>query len=238
MLSSLFHVERDWNEEDNEKIQFNGEKEISTLSATAASKHSKRPKTLNVQILYLDSDLCVCVERFVDQDDSRPRGTSKSSSFDGKLVVYTKSKVWTGRKERFDRTKRFLAIVPKLLGNIHSPYNFRRRIANWIRKYAHDMDQKGDSAQDKFYYSKSTDTSIVKVLKLGEPTLSDLEEPSWEGDEDPFVQLDADTRQETMKLLSIAEIEEAGRIHKRMSQKFNRRDNKRKKILRPPPETD
>jgi len=100
------------------------------------------------------------------------------------------------------------------------------------------MDQKGDSAQDKFYYSKSTDTSIVKVLKLGEPTLSDLEEPSWEGDEDPFVQLDADTRQETMKLLSIAEIEEAGRIHKRMSQKFNRRDNKRKKILRPPPETD
>jgi len=106
MLSSLFHVERDWNEEDNEKIQFNGEKDISTLSATAASKHSKRPKTLNVQILYLDSDLCVCVERFVDQDDSRPRGTSKSSSFDGKLVVYTKSKVWTGRKERFDRTVR------------------------------------------------------------------------------------------------------------------------------------
>jgi hypothetical protein len=131
--------------------------------------------------------------------------------------------------------KRFLAVLPKFLQSVRSPYNVRRRIGNFVRKYASDSTSK-DSQKELFFYQKSTDRSSVKVLRLGES--QGEEESSWEGDEDPFVELDAITRQEKMKLLSIAEIKEAGRVHKRLSQKMAQQVRNKKKKLRRPPKLD
>jgi hypothetical protein len=237
IFSSMFNLERDWTEEGTEELTSLASMEGGYMAGSATGSNSKRPTVLDVQILYLDSDLCVCVENVRDPTDPPKASTTngEGEGYEGKLVVYTKSQVWTGRKERFNRTKRFLAVLPKFLQSVRSPYNVRRRIGNFVRKYASESTSK-DSQKELFFYQKSTDRSSVKVLRLGES--QGEEESSWEGDEDPFVELDAITRQEKMKLLSIAEIKEAGRVHKRLSQKMAQQVRNKKKKLRRPPKLD
>ena len=74
------------------------------------------------------------------------------------------------------------------------------------------------------------------MLKFG--NTKNEEEAAWEGDEDPFVTLDPDTRQEVMKNMRIEEIEEAGRIYKKESAKEKKRIDRQPKQLRKPPSLD
>ncbi len=55
----------------------------------------------------------------------------------------------------------------------------------------------------------------MKVLKVG--MTRDEEEESWEGEKDPFITLDPETRQEVMKGMKLSEIECMQQIYKKQS---------------------
>ncbi len=77
--------------------------------------------------------------------------------------------------------------------------------------------------------------SKLMALRLGDVGSND-DEDAWEGDEDPFVHLTADERQEIMKQMSIEEITEAGSNHKRLMMKLEKKKKgfkHQKKFKRP-----
>ena len=157
------------------------------------TKASSKKAMLN--ILYLDSDLCISMTG-VDQT--------------GPLFVYTKSENWINVD---NRAKRRIQSAMNLAGMIQSPLRLRQRIrfiSNTMKR------RKDDQVIDKIVIQKETRTSKLKVLKLGEASGYQIDDnnESWDGEEDPFVHLDATTRQEVMKKMSIKEINEAGKRQK------------------------
>ncbi len=64
-----------------------------------------KSSTTHIRILYLDSDLCICLinDGSANSDDNNNNNNWKPYSYEGSLAVYTKSEKCTGTKERVRR---------------------------------------------------------------------------------------------------------------------------------------
>ena len=125
------------------------------------------------------------------------------------------------------------------------PIHLRGKVLRWMREVRRRVGGGNHTTNnkeiDKIFFKRDLGTSKVKVLKVG--TTRNEEEESWEGEEDPFVTLDPETRQEVMKGMKLSEIERMQRIYKKQSaaakakeQRFllNRR-RPRRQMKKPPP---
>ncbi len=128
------------------------------------------------------------------------------------------------------------------LSKLESPLHIRRRLVSLFRKGRNnnsefDVDKLSEEEYQillrRVYADKE---SKLMALRLGDVGGSYDDEDAWEGDEDPFVHLTADERQEIMKQMSIEEITEAGSNHKRLMMKLNKKKGfyKRQKEFKRP----
>lgn len=133
--------------------------------------------------------------------------------------------------------------IINILTRIESPFRLRRKISKLLNKNKGDDDNNVDldKLSDEEYkillrrvYADKE--SKLMALRLGDMSNSDDDDYAWEGDEDPFVHLSADERQEIMKQMSIEEITEAGINHKRLVTKLGKKKGgfkRQKKFKRP-----
>lgn len=180
-------------------------------------------KRLFINILYLDSDLCVCIV-----NNRYDPNQEIVQSNEGSLEVYTKSEKWTGTKERVRRKVRFFLAAPRWISSVRSPFQIREKFSQWLWR---PMEEGRDTS--KMFFKKDFKTSKVKMLKFG--NTENEEEPSWEGDEDPFVTLDPVSRQQQMRSMKLSEIEEARKEHKKKSPNSKQNNNRRPRKLKKPP---
>ena len=167
-----------------------------------------------IENLYLDNDLCISMGSLGEK---------------GPLYVYTKSENWTNADVRVRRKiRKFLGLVAL----IQSPFRLRNRYGAISRVLERKVE---DKDIDKMVAEKNTSTSKLKVVKLGETGLEFDEtkktEESWESEDDPFVHLDAVSRQEVLKSMSIKEINDAAE-RQRKDRKNDRK--RRRKQFKPP----
>lgn len=127
------------------------------------------------------------------------------------------------------------------LSKIESPFHLRRKLVSLFRKSKQgdnefDLDKLSEEEYQillrRVYADKE---SKLMALRLGDVGNNNDDEDAWEGDEDPFVHLTADERQEIMKQMSIEEITEAGSNHKRLMMKLDKKKGfkRQKKFKRP-----
>lgn len=131
--------------------------------------------------------------------------------------------------------------VITILSKIESPLRLRRRISSILKKSRGgdnnvDIDKLSEEEYKillrRVYADKE---SKLMALRLGDVGDSKDDDEAWDGDEDPFVHLSADERQEIMKQMSIEEITEAGSNHKRLMMKIEKRKGfKRQKTFKSP----
>lgn len=169
-------------------------------------------KPVDLRILYVDNDLCV--------------STSNDLAV-SPFHVYTKSDAWVGRSQRRKRHVRYvLGTMRRLRDSILAIVFLRRRLWSVLTtKKAPD-----DSAPDRILVDFDDESKRLTVLKLG-----DLENDAqaWEGEDDPFVHLSADERQEKLKKLRLRDIQKAADRQMRRNAKKARRAEKRKSFKKP-----
>ncbi len=128
------------------------------------------------------------------------------------------------------------------LSTFESPMRLRRKISSIFKKKGSSDDGlDGNKLTEEEYQILLRRVSADKESKLMALRLGDLwdnseeDEEAWEGDEDPFVHLSADERQQIMKQMSIEEITEAGTNHKRLMMKLEKKKGfkRQKKFKRP-----
>ena len=158
--------------------------------------------------------------------------STTDAGLDGPMYVHTKSEAWTCNGERRKRKLKLIVSLTSWLSKLHSPLRLRKRL---FARSASKPKLNGQIGTESIVTQKNTGTSKVKVLKLGEveDDPDSAENESWDGDEDPFVNLDADARQNLMKSMSITEIEEARRLQKKKSDEMRRNDRKQKQFKPP-----
>lgn len=171
-----------------------------------------------VQVIYLDSDLCI---------------TTTERGMEGPLLVYTKREFWTAI-----RKSRFLLATAAWLWSRQSPLRMRQRIGRVIpfgRKSSQEAsvfpnalipgDQQMYTDEENRMmlqrtYADPSGSSRLMVLKMGEPlinadgTLREDLTDAWDGESDPFVHLDPIERQKMMKGMTIEAIEAAGKAQR------------------------
>ena len=171
----------------------------------------QRHQMEDLRILYADNDLCVSTS-----------GDPAKNPF----YVYTKSNAWVGRSQRMKRSVRHVfSILRRVRDSVLSILFLRKRVQDaLVSKVAAD-----DSTAARILVDVDDDTKKLTVLKLG-----DLENDvnAWEGEEDPFVHLSADERQEQLKKMRVKDIKRAGRRQKRKPKK-DKRAEKRKPFKKP-----
>lgn len=130
--------------------------------------------------------------------------------------------------------------IINILSRIESPFRLRKKISKLLNLNKGDNDDLDiDNLTEEEYKILLRRVYADKESKLMALRLGDLgnseDEYAWEGDEDPFVHLSADERQEIMKQMSIEEITEAGVKHKRLMSKLGKRKGgfRQKKFKRP-----
>lgn len=182
------------------------------LGCQTSTQKTKGPP-MGLRILYLDSDLCVV---------TRDEDMTKSPFY-----VYTKSTAWVGYKER---VKRHLSLrLSRLRSFLWGVLQVRKRIFKALV-----------SRLPKLPHRKQTPTMTSPVLlqetlpsgtRMNFVTLGDLgeEDNAWEGEQDPFVHLSADERQEYLKTLRVKDLVKAAVQQEKRS--ANNRANKQKKQL-------
>lgn len=166
---------------------------------------AKRP---DLRILYVDNDLCLSAT-----------GDLETSPF----YVYTKSAAWVGRTQGMKRgARRLFGGLRRVRNSIFNIIFLRRRIRDAVVAKV----TTNGTAADKIL----VDSEDLTVLKLG-----DLENDAnaWEGEEDPFVHLSADERQEQLKKMRVRDVRRAGRKQKRRSTKKGKKSETRKPFKKP-----
>lgn len=154
-------------------------------------KGTKQGKPLEIQVIYLDSDLCIC---------------TTGEGLDGPLHVYTKSDTWnTGGAKR---TVRLITNTISWITSFQSPLRIRQRLlalqsrTNVISKKIGpglkainigelDLDKDGATRADQF----------------------------WDGKDDPFVHLSPGERMEVLKSMSLKEIYRSASERKEQNKK-------------------
>lgn len=155
----------------------------------------------DLRILYVDNDLCL----------SASNDLEKSSFY-----VWTKSRMWTGQSQRMKRNaRRLLSGLRRVKNSILNIIFLRKRLQDAV--VAKVSSSYGDPLASRILVNiDDGDSKKMTVLKLG-----DLENDAnaWEGEDDPFVHLSADERQEQLKKMRVRDIRRAGRRQRRLKPK-------------------
>jgi len=120
------------------------------------------------------------------------------------------------------------------LKTLESPLRLRKRVASMFYKKKSnnpqiDFNLDGLSEEEykimlrRVYADQESKLLAIRLGDIGDASEDDY---AWESDEDPFVHLSADERQEIMKQMSIEEISEARNNHKRLMTKLEKKKNK------------
>jgi hypothetical protein len=127
------------------------------------------------------------------------------------------------------------------MSSVESPFKIRRKLASFFRRDRVLVQGKidlDDLSEEEYkimlrrvYSDKQSKLTAIQLGDIGD---SEEDEYAWEGEEDPFVHLSADERQEIMKQMSIEEISEARTNHKRLKMKLGKNKGKRQKEFKRP----
>jgi hypothetical protein len=151
--------------------------------------------TIQVQILYLDSDLCITV--------NQPVAAGKSGSRDNQqpFTVYTKSPAWVARTQQMKRKFR----------RIRSSLNrMKRRLMKERSEFEEAVEARNAVLNDdSMWLEYNKGDTKVRIVKLGDYT--ERNEPAWEGETDPFNHLSPLDRQQAIKKMEIGEIDAMGK---------------------------
>lgn len=167
----------------------------------------------DLRILYVDNDLCLSTS-----------GDLATSPF----YVYTKSKEWVGRTQRMKRgARRVFGAMRRVRNSFFNIIFLRRRIRKAVVAKVTSDDS---AASDRILVDIDDESKRLTVLKLG-----DLENDAkaWEGEEDPFVHLSADERQEQLKKMRVRDVRRAGRKQRRQNTRKGKRTETRKPFKKP-----
>lgn len=156
-------------------------------------KGTKQGQPLEIQVIYLDNDLCIC---------------TTGEGLDGPLHVYTKSDAWNigGAK----RTVRLIANTISWITSIQSPLRMRQRL------FALDLRSKTNVISNKSGPS-------LKAINIGELDVdkdgATRADQFWDGKDDPFVHLSPGERMEVLKSMSLEEIYRSASERKEQNKK-------------------
>lgn len=127
------------------------------------------------------------------------------------------------------------------MSSMESPFKIRRKLASLFRRdrvLVQDKIDLDDLSEEEYkimlrrvYSDKQSKLTAIRLGDIGD---SEEDEYAWEGEEDPFVHLSADERQEIMKRMSLEEISEARTNHKRLMMKLGKSKGKRQKEFKRP----
>eukprot|EP00956_Cyclotella_meneghiniana_P010855 scaffold15227_cov70-Cyclotella_meneghiniana.AAC.5 len=173
-------------------------------------RRTKDGAPLEVQILYLDTDLCVC---------------TTGLGLDGPLHVYTKSDLWTtdGYFSLILCKLRLLSKTAYWISTLESPFRIRQKISKLFTRQKPGLSSPG---------------SVLKAINIGELNINKdgttKEDPSWDGEDDPFYHLTPSERISVLKTMSLQDIYEAGLKRKTQNKKEKRRWTSREKQFKKP----
>ena len=181
---------------------------------------TKYGSPLEIQVLYLDGDLCVC---------------TTGQGLDGPVHVYTKSNLWaaSGAKRKVSVLAKCMMIVTPIICvnkffffsfqqmrlllswffSLQSPLRVRQRLSNAFEK----VNKK----------SLNIDGSDLQAINIGEIDITDdgltAEEPAWDGEDDPFYHLTPGERMDVLRTMSLSDIYKSAVNRKEQNQKQKRR---------------
>lgn len=140
-------------------------------------------QTMQAIILYADCDVCVSVDKGLDEP----------------FTVYTKSPAWVARTEQLKRRwKKMQSRVQRVKSRL-------------MKEPEEDEGPIGVLQDNSIWLEYDKDDTKIRVVKLGE--IGPPDEEAWEGEADPFNNLAADDRQALLKGMEIGEIEAIGKSH-------------------------
>lgn len=154
-------------------------------------KGTKQGQPLEIQVIYLDSDLCIC---------------TTGEGLDGPLHVYTKSDTWNigGAK----RTVRLIAHTISWITSIQSPLR--------IRQHLFALRSKTNVISKKIGPS----LTAINIGELGvDKDGATRADQFWDGKDDPFVHLSPGERMEVLKSMSLEEIYRSASERKEQNKK-------------------
>ncbi|KAL7469285.1 hypothetical protein ACHAXS_009546 [Conticribra weissflogii] len=173
------------------------------------SEHFKGTKygaPLELQIIYLDTDLCIC---------------TTGLGLDGPLHVYTKSDLWvTGGAKR---KLRLLARTASWISTIQSPLRMRQKLRKIVAR------------NDDAVILTASELRALNIGELDiNDDGTTKEDPAWDGEDDPFYHLTPTERMEVLKTMSLQDIYGAALKRKMQTKKEkNRWISRSKKFKRP-----
>lgn len=176
-------------------------------NSRADFKGTKQGQPLEIQVLYLDNDLCIC---------------TTGAGLDGPLHVYTKSDLWvTGKAQR---KLRLIAKTASWISTRQSPMRIRQRILNAFSK-------------TKEIPKRASPES--RGVNIGELDINEdgttMEDPAWDGPDDPFIHLSPGERMEVLRTMSLQDIYQSASERKEQNKKQKKKWGSRRgtKFKRP-----
>jgi len=200
------------------------------ISATTVEKENGI--TMNVQFIYLDSDICI----------SMTAGNANN------LQVYTKNEEWIESRRQ---KKHIIQTTLAWLNGFGTPLKLRKKILSIMGHGGKDIDdyrdnvrrgmedgQLGKLSEEEYqillrivYDDRVSKLTALRLGDYGDDSKDD--DSAWGGKDDPFVHLTADERQSIMKQMSIGEIKKAGYIQRKFAEKNKRRRSRMQPFKRP-----
>lgn len=156
---------------------------------------------IEIQVLYLDSDLCV---------------TTGGIGLTGPLHVYTKSEEWVSGGAQ--RKLRLIVRTAEWLASIQSPFRIRQRLMSTIEAVTNRRD--ANSRQRKV----SDELSSINIGELDiDEDGNTKEDPAWDGEDDPFMHLSPNERMDVLRKMSLDEIYQSAVERKQENNKKRRK---------------
>ncbi|KAL3796653.1 hypothetical protein HJC23_009953 [Cyclotella cryptica] len=169
-------------------------------------KGTKYGAPLEVQILYLDTDLCIC---------------TTGLGLEGPLHVYTKSDLWVSGGAK--RKLRLLARTASWVSTLQSPFRIRQKMNKLFAR-----NKPRATTPDSVL--KALNIGELNINEDG----TTKEDASWDGEDDPFYHLNANERMEVLKTMSLQDIYQAALNRKTQNKKEKRRWASREKQFKRP----
>jgi len=172
-------------------------------------KGTKQGQPLEIQVLYLDTDLCIC---------------TTGVGLDGPLHVYTKNVLWVNGGTK--RKVRLIAKMASWLSSMQSPLRIRQRLINvFTRNNEIGPAKVGQSI-------KAVNIGEFDINEDG----TTREDSAWDGPDDPFLHLSPNERMEVLRTMSLQDIYQSALERKEQNKKQKKKKwvgSKDKKFKRP-----
>ena len=204
---------------------------------------------LRIEVLYIDVDFMICSQAWheIDRDGTVPAAVDLSKE---PYMLYTKSPQWTARTQQLRRRvkwiwaflqERFFKRNKKKQQNTDDAASNsdgsksgttpnKNNGGSSSSSNGSNKNKQGTTAgttkSDPILQNRQDVDSSLQVIKFGVDDRQ-AERIAWEGEEDPFVHLSADERQQTLKDLSVKEIE---KLHERQVAKATKLRKRKKRI--------